>query len=240
MRRKNAAMTEEIRKEPPRPHPHPGLFLALEGPDGGGKTTQAARIAGWLRGEGFDVVSCRDPGSTIAGNRLRQIVLDRGSVHLSLRAEMLIYMASRAQLVEEVIRPSLAAGRAVVSDRFLLSNLVYQGFAGGLPVEELWMIGQVATAGLLPDLTIVLDVPPSTAQERVGPARDRIEDRPPEYQRLVRDGFVDAAGWCSGPGQVCPYYPAPIVLIDAQVSPDEVFDLIKNEVERALALGPRP
>jgi dTMP kinase len=238
--RSTAAMTEETREDAPRPHPHPGLFLALEGPDGGGKTTQAARLAAWLRGEGFDVVSCRDPGSTTAGNRLRQIVLDRASVHLSLRAEMLIYMASRAQLVEEVIRPSLTAGRVVVSDRFLLSNIVYQGFAGGLPVEDLWRIGKVATAGLLPDLTLVLDLPLGAAQERIGPARDRIEDRPPEYQRLVRDGFVDAAGWCSGPGQACPYYPAPIVLIDAQASPDGVFDRIKNEVERVLALGPRP
>ncbi len=90
---------------PPRPHSHPGLFLALEGPDGAGKTTQAARLAAWLRGDGFDVVSCRDPGSTEVGDRLRKIVLDHDSVHLSIRAEMLIYMASRAQLVDEVIAP---------------------------------------------------------------------------------------------------------------------------------------
>src|SRR5512135_662345 len=135
-----------------RPHPHPGLFVALEGPDGGGKSTQAGRLASWLREEGYDVVSCRDPGSTKTGDRLRQIVLDRGPDHLSLRSEMFIYMASRAQLVDEVIRPSLAAGRVVVTDRFLLSNIVYQGFAGGLPVEDVWHVGLVATAGLLPDL----------------------------------------------------------------------------------------
>ena len=103
-------------------------------------------------------------------------------------------MASRAQLVDEVIRPSLAAGRVVISDRFLLSTIVYQGFAGGLPVEDIWRIGQVATAGLLPDLTLVLDVSAEAARARVGPARDRIEDRPAEYQRRVRDGFLDAAG----------------------------------------------
>ena len=91
-------------------------------------------------------------------------------------------MASRAQLVDEVIQPSLAAGRVVIADRFLLSTLVYQGVAGGLPVEDLWRIGQVATAGLLPDLTLVLDVPPDAASQRVGPARDRIEDRPADYQ----------------------------------------------------------
>lgn len=88
-------MPEERIPEQPRPHPHPGLFVALEGPDGGGKTTQAARLSAWLRGNGFDVVSCRDPGSTKVGDRLRHIVLERDSVHLSIRSEMLIYMASR-------------------------------------------------------------------------------------------------------------------------------------------------
>jgi dTMP kinase len=224
---------------PPRPHSHPGLFLALEGPDGAGKTTQAARLAAWLRGDGFDVVSCRDPGSTEVGDRLRKIVLDHDSVHLSIRAEMLIYMASRAQLVEEVIRHSLAAGRVVISDRFLLSNIVYQGFAGGLPVEDLWGIGQVATAGLLPDVTLVLDVSPEAARARVGPARDRIEDRSADYQRQVRAGFLRAAGAHDGPGGSCPYYPAPLVLIPDRGDPDAVFLQIKNEVQRVLALGPR-
>jgi dTMP kinase len=224
----------------PRPHPHPGLFLALEGPDGAGKTTQVARLAAWLRGDGFDVVSCRDPGSTKAGDRLREIVLERESVHLSIRSEMLIYMASRAQLVDEVIRHSLAASRVVISDRFLLSNIVYQGFAGGLPVEDLWCIGQVATAGLLPDLTLVLDVSAEAARARVGAARDRIEDRPAEYQRQVRAGFIDAARAHDGPGCLCPYYPAPLVLIDALGDPDAVFLKIKSEVQRVLALGPRP
>ena len=206
------------------PHPHPGLFLALEGPDGGGKTTQAARLAAWLRGDGFDVVSCRDPGSTAVGDRLREIVLDRDSVHLSIRSEMLIYMASRAQLVDEVIRPSLAAGRVVVSDRFLLSNIVYQGFAGGLPVEDIWRVGQVATAGLLPDLTLVLDVSAEAARARVGPARDRIEDRPAEYQRQVRAGFrrrgtahtTARVGFARTIRRL-------VVLIDATGDPDAVF-----------------
>jgi dTMP kinase len=222
-----------------RPHPHPGLFLALEGPDGGGKSTQAARLATWLREDGFDVVTCRDPGSTRVGDRLRAIVLDRGSTHLSLRAEMLVYMASRAQLVDEVIQPSLAAGRVVISDRFLLSTLVYQGMAGGLPVDDLWRIGQVAAAGLLPDLTMILDVPPDAARQRVGPARDRIEDRPADYQNRVREGYLDVAGQCSKNGEACPYYPAPVVLIDATADADAVFNQIKSEVERVLALGPR-
>jgi dTMP kinase len=153
---------------------------------------------------------------------------------------MLLYMASRAQLVDEVIRPALEAGRVVVSDRFLLSNIVYQGFAGGLPVEDVWRVGQVATGGLLPDLTLILDVPPDEARARVGPARDRIEDRPAEYQARVREGFLDAVGSGRGDGGLCPYFPAPMVLIDAARPVDEVFARIRNEVQRVLELGPRP
>jgi dTMP kinase len=234
-------MPDEDSKDTARPHPHPGLFLALEGPDGGGKTTQAARLVDWLRGQGLDVVTCRDPGSTVVGNRLRALVLDRGTVHLTVRAEMLIYMASRAQLVDEIIAPSLASGRVVVSDRFLLSNIVYQGCAGGLPVEQVWQVGQTATNGLLPDLTLVLDVPQAAARARVGPGRDRIEDRSEAYRQRVRDGFLAAAGAGSEQQGMGPeIYPAPVVLIDAQGDPDTVFAQIRSEVERVLALGPRP
>lgn len=222
-----------------RPHPHPGLFLALEGPDGGGKTTQAARLTVWLRDAGLDVVACRDPGSTDVGDRLRKIVLDRKHVRLSLRSEMLIYMSSRAQLVDEIIQPALAAGRVVVSDRFLLSTIVYQGIAGGLPVNEIGQVGQVATGGLLPDLTLVLDVPPEATRARVGSARDRIEDRPPEYHRRVREGFRQAAQSSDRDDVNASIYPAPVALIDASADPDAVFDQIQSEVERVMALGPR-
>jgi dTMP kinase len=232
-------MFEKGSESTPRPHPHSGLFLALEGPDGGGKSTQSARLAAWLRADGFDVVTCRDPGSTKVGDRLRAIVLDRGTIHLSIRAEMLLYMASRAQLVAEVIQPSLAAGRVVISDRFLLSTLVYQGLAGGLPVEELGQIGQTATGGLMPDLTVVLDVPPELARRRAGPARDRIEDRPADYQARVREGYLEVARQNSVRGPLYPCYPAPVVLVSAVGDTDAVFDRIKSEVERVLALGSR-
>ncbi len=119
-----------------------GFFLTLDGPDGGGKTTQAARLVDWLRAEGHDVVACRDPGGTPLGDRLRALLLDRSELAIGLRAEMLLYMASRAQLVEEVVRPAIEAGKVVVSDRFLLANVVYQGYAGGLEVEELWRVGR--------------------------------------------------------------------------------------------------
>jgi len=225
-----------------RPHPHPGFFLALDGPDGGGKTTQADRLADWLRSQDLDVVSCRDPGGTELGNRLRALLLNRHATSIGLRAEMLLYQAARAQLVEEVITASLAVGKVVVSDRYLLSNVVYQGTAAGLIEEEIAMVGMVATAGVLPDLTIILDVPPEVAQRRTGGARDRIEDRPHAYQAKVRDGFLAAFASASqsGPDGGCPYYPAPLVVIDASGDSDRVFAEIQREVARVLALGSGP
>jgi dTMP kinase len=227
-----------------KPHAHPGVFIAHDGPDGAGKTTQASRLADWLRGRGLDVVACRDPGGTALGNRLRDILQSRDDVLISMRAEMLLFMASRAQLVEEVIAPALAAARVVISDRYLLANIVYQGSAGGLMEEEIALVGMVATSGLLPDLTIVLDIAPNAASARVGAARDRIEDRPIFYRERVRAGFLAAAaGEEAATGSVVdsgPYYPAPIVVIDGADDPDTVFEQIKREVERVLALGPRP
>jgi dTMP kinase len=227
-----------------RPHAHPGFFLVLDGPDGGGKTTQAARLSAWLRNQGRQVVMCKDPGGTALGDRLRNIVLERGSTPISLRAEMLLYMASRAQLVDEMIAPALEEGHVVISDRYLLANIVYQGSAGGLLEEEIALVGMVATSGLLPDLTLVLDITPAAALARVGAARDRIEDRPLFYRERVRAGYLTAAGAAAAAGAQppdgCPFYPAPIVLIDSSADPDAVFKRIKSEVERVLALDPRP
>jgi dTMP kinase len=227
-------------------HAHPGLFLVLDGPDGGGKSTQTRRLTDWLRSKGSDVVTCRDPGGTALGERLRAILLERDTIKIALRSEMLLYMASRAQLVEELIAPTLAAGGVVVSDRYLLANIVYQGSAGGLLEEEIALVGMVATGGLMPDLTIVLDIAPDAASARVGPARDRIEDRPLFYRERVRAGYLAAARGESDPEVTpsepagCPYYPAPIVLIDASQDPDTVFQEIQREVLRVLAIRPRP
>ena len=206
------------------------LFVCLEGPDGGGKTTQAARLAGFVRGLGREVVTCRDPGGTPLGDRLRPLLKERGDVAIGLRAEMLLFMASRAQMVEQVIQPARDRGAVVVCDRYLLSNVVYQGFAGGLEVDDLWSVGRVATGGLMPDLTIVLDVPPEIARDRTGGPRDRIEDRGDSYQEAVRAGFLQAVAT----------FPAPIVVVDAAAGPDTVADRIESEVIRALGNDPRP
>jgi dTMP kinase len=233
-------MSSEAKTNGPRPHPHPGFFVVLDGPDGGGKTTQAARLADWLRDQGLDVVTCRDPGGTALGERLRGILLDRDTVALSLRSEMLLYMASRSQMVEEIIHPALEAGRVVVCDRFLLANLIYQGYAGGLPVEQIAVVGDVATGRLRPDLTLILDVDLDVARARVGAARDRIEDRPGDYQARVIQGYRESAIGTGRRSALSLCYRAPIVLIDASADREIVFERIKSEVSHVLALDPRP
>ena len=233
-------MHTEVGTTEPRPHPHPGFFLVLDGPDGGGKTTQAARLADWLRARGLDVVTCRDPGGTALGNRLRSILTDRDSIAIALGAEMLLFMASRAQMIEEVIRPALEAGRVVVCDRFTLATIVYQGHAGGLDPAAIARVGEVATGGMFPDLTIILDVAPELARARLGAARDRIEDRPATYHDRVRHGYLEAARGIPGRGNPPSFYPAPVVLIDASADSDTVFEQIQSEVGRVLALDPRP
>ena len=207
-----------------------GRFLVLEGPDGGGKTTQAARLAAWLGSAGREVVACREPGGTALGEHLRTLLKERSDLGISMTAEMLLFMASRAQLIAEVVRPALDRGAIVVGDRYLLSNVVYQGLAGGIDVEDLWRVGRAATGGLMPDLTVVVDVPVEVALARVGPGRDRIEDRGVAYRRRVRTGFLDAVA----------SYPTPIVVVDGSLGADEVSRIIRDEVTHALALAPRP
>lgn len=195
------------------------MFLSLDGVDGAGKTTQIERLAAWLRAAGREVIVCRDPGTTPLGDELRKILLHREDLGIDRRSEMFLYMAARAQLVEEVIRPALAAGKTVVSDRFLLANVVYQGHAGGLEPEILWEVGRVATGGLAPDLTLVLDLPLEAAAQRLGPVRDRIESRGAAYLQAVRDGFLAESR-----------RQPRIAVIDARGTPDEVFAQIRAAV----------
>src|SRR6266852_4590673 len=168
------------------------LFISLDGLDGTGKSTQCRLLADWLRKQGQEVVECADPGGTPVGDAIRDLLLDRRH-DMALPCEAFLFMASRAQLTAEVIRPALTAGRTVVADRYLLANIVYQGHAGGLDPDQLWQIGRLATGGLLPDLTIVLDLPAEVAlSRRTGPA-DRVESRDLTYHTRVREGFLAEA-----------------------------------------------
>ncbi|MEC9002949.1 MAG: dTMP kinase [Planctomycetota bacterium] len=169
------------------------MFISFDGVDGVGKSTQAAQFVEWLQEQGHQVLRCRDPGSTELGERLRTLVLKDTKISIAAGSEMLLYMAARAQLVSEVIQPALAAGKVVVSDRFLLANVVYQGHAAGLDPQDIWDVGGVATGGLEPDLTVVLDMPLEKAVGRIGRELDRMEARGLEFLEKVRQGFLREA-----------------------------------------------
>lgn len=170
------------------------MFFSFDGIDGVGKSTQLQLFSDWLTAQGRPPVVCRDPGSTALGEQIRGILLaNHDSAPMAPRSEMLLYMAARAQLVEEVIRPALAEGRVVVSDRFLLANIVYQGHAGGVDVDAVRSVGAVATGGIAPDCTFLLDMDPAVALARVGRELDRIEARGAEYRERLRAGFLAEA-----------------------------------------------
>lgn len=201
-----------------------GLFLSLDGLDGTGKSTQCRLLADWLSGQGHTVVSCVDPGGTPLGQELRQLLLS-GKHALSPACEALLFMASRAQLVAEVIRPALSTGKTVLSDRFLLANVVYQGYAGRLNVEQLWEVGKLSTEGLEPDLILLLDLPLEQAMARRGRPADRMESKPLEYHQRVRAGFLAEAA----------RRPEQIIVIDAGGSIDEVQEQLREQVQAWLA-----
>jgi len=167
-------------------------FLSLDGIDGTGKTTQCRQLVQWLNNAGVPALGCADPGGTPLGDELRQILL-ASRADIAPRAEALLFMASRAELVAKVIRPALEASRVVVSDRFVAANVAYQGSAHGLPSEDLWRIGRFATGGLMPDLTLILDLPVEQAVARRGRAADRMEGRGLDYLNRVREGFLAEA-----------------------------------------------
>jgi dTMP kinase len=178
-----------------------GLFVTLEGPEGSGKTVVARRLAEELGRRGQRVRLTREPGGTRLGERVRDILLGRDDLAIDQRADALLFNAARAQLVGEVIRPALAAGEVVLCARFADSTLAYQGFGAGLPIDELRAIAGVATGGLQPDVTILLDVDPETGIRRKVPgARNRFESIDLDFHRRVRDGFLalaaeDARRW---------------------------------------------
>ena len=174
------------------------MFISLDGIDGAGKSTQIDLLRKVLESKGIQVVCFRDPGSTKLGEAVREILLHREDIPLASTSEMLLYMAARAQLVAEQLRPALAQGATVICDRFLLANVVYQGVAGGLNIDDLWSVGRCATGGLFPDATIVLDLEPEMAFKRIQRGHDRLEKRGLEYFRLVRQGFLDQISRAGG------------------------------------------
>lgn len=198
------------------------MFFSFDGIDGVGKTTQMDLFCAWLTERGEDVITCRDPGSTTLGERIREILLHSDDqTPIGRRSEMLLYMAARAQLVDEVIRPALATGKTVVSDRYLLANLVYQGHAGGLDLEAVRTVGQVAIDGIEPHAVFLLDMAPAAADGRLQRTLDRMESQGNEYRERLRKGFLAEAATAG----------SRIHVIDAA----QAIDMVQADIQRIAA-----
>ncbi|MFE7549225.1 dTMP kinase, partial [Streptomyces gardneri] len=204
-----------------------GFFIALEGGDGAGKSTQIQALAEWIRAKGHEVVVTREPGATPIGKRLRSILLDVSSAGLSNRAEALLYAADRAEHVDSLVRPALERGAIVLSDRYIDSSVAYQGAGRDLSPTEIARISRWATDGLVPNLTVVLDVSPETARERFTEAPDRLESEPPEFHARVRAGFLALAA----------ADPSRYLVVDAGQEPEAVTTVVRHRLDRVLPLS---
>ncbi len=221
-----------------------GKFIVIDGPDGAGKGTQLQRLEDWLTAAGLRCIRAKDPGGTPIGDRIRHVVLGYDLAEMAPRCEALLFMASRAQLVAQVVRPALAAGQVVLCDRFISATCAYQ-VAAGFPRDEVITLGRFAVGDTWPDLTLILDVPADVGLMRAGrpPQQslrrprgddgqlamfadaipDAMERRPLDYHRQVRDLFLDLHA----------VYPAPVAVIDASHPPEVVFASMLEALRRA-------
>ncbi|MEU7133104.1 dTMP kinase [Streptomyces sp. NPDC046261] len=204
-----------------------GFFIAFEGGDGAGKSTQVQAVAEWIRAKGHEVVVTREPGATAIGKRLRAILLDVASAGLSDRAEALLYAADRAEHVASVVRPALERGAVVITDRYIDSSVAYQGAGRDLSPTEIARISRWATDGLVPNLTVLLDVSPETARERFTEAPDRLESEPAEFHQRVRAGFLTLAA----------ADPARYLVVDAGQEPEAVTTVVRHRLDQLLPLS---
>ncbi|GHT47177.1 thymidylate kinase [Planctomycetales bacterium] len=198
------------------------MFITLDGGDGCGKTTQLHKLADYLQTQEYQTVICRDPGSTSLGDAVRNILLNRKELQIADLTETFLFTAARCQLLTEVVRPALQEKKIVLSDRFVLSTLVYQGYAGGVPLETLKEIVNISVGATLPDIGFVLDIPYEIAVQRIGKRAepDRMEGKGEEYHRKVREGFLKLAS----------QEPSRYKIIDASQTPDEVEQAIRLEL----------
>ncbi|MEI8388837.1 MAG: dTMP kinase [bacterium] len=194
-----------------------GLFITFEGADGSGKSTQLKMTADFLQKKGYEVVSTRDPGGTPLGVKIREILLHHEG-KIADKCELFLYLADRAQHVDQKIIPALNEGKVVLCDRYIDSSVAYQGYARGLDIEEIIMLNNIVTKSYLPDLTFVFDVSTDVAQTRVGTTKDRLESEAKEFHQKVRFGFLELAK----------QFPDRIKVIDANQEIENVYiDVIK-------------
>ena len=206
-----------------------GRFIVFDGPDGSGKSTQFHRFARDAEAAGLTVCEVREPGGTNVGEEVRNLLLDVKSYHtqepMDTRCEMLLFMASRAQLIAHRIRPALERGELVLADRFISSTLAYQGTAGGMPIDEILSVGRVAMGNTWPDLVIVLDVDEQTAATRLNPLLDRMEAKGAAFHKRVRQGYLDQAA----------NDPEHYLVIDAKPDPDTVYASLTANLQQHTA-----
>ena len=206
--------------------PGSGLLVTFEGGEGGGKSTQAELLGTWLDEQGYQVVVAREPGTTQVGEIVRRILLEEAPDHLAPEAELALYVAARAQLVAEVVRPALATGRVVVLDRFGDSSVAYQGYGRELGPDRVREMNRWATGGIEPDLTILMDVAPEVESDRLaGRPRDRLERAGRSFHDRVREGYRELAG--NEPGR--------FLVVDARLPIDEIQGAIRKRVGKLLA-----
>lgn len=209
-----------------------GRFVVFEGPDGSGKSTQFRRLLELLGQLKIATTTVREPGGTVTGEQIRQVLLDKANTGMGVRCEMLLYMASRAELCESKVLPALRKGHLVLADRFVSSTLAYQGAAGGLPPADISAVARVATRGLLPDLVVLFDLDSAAAAKRLSPLLDRMESKGAEFHKKVRQGYLDQAK----------ADPSRFAVIDASQREDAVWSqLLATLIARADYLpAPRP
>ena len=204
-----------------------GLFITFEGTDGAGKTTQIGRLTADLRQAGYEVCLTREPGGTPISEQIRDMLLNPDYSEMTATTELLLYAASRAQHVSEVIKPALEAGKVVISSRFADAMVVYQGYGRGLDLDRIHHLNRIATDGVTPDLTFVLDLPVEIGLQRVQNSRgglDRLEREKIEFHRRLREGYQIIAR----------QEPHRLKIIDAQVSPKRVYAQIQEAIQPLL------
>ncbi len=198
-------------------------FIVIDGPDGCGKSTQSKMLVEWIQNSGSEVVTARDPGGTLIGEKIRDLLLDTRSEGMGDNVEVMLYMASRAQLWIEVLQPALRSGKCVVLDRWLSSTCAYQGYAGGFGIDKVLKIAEDTLERVRPDLTVILDVDLETAAGRMNRQLDRMELKGKEYHTKVRKGFLEFAESFEG-----------ATVINGAESMEQVHSRIIEEAERLL------
>lgn len=217
-------MTENLAAATHRADTAPGLFVCFEGGDGSGKTSQVRLLTEVLQQRGREVVVTRQPGGTPLGEQIRELVLHGD--HVSPRAEALLFAADKAHHVDQVVKPALAAGKVVITDRYVDSSITYQGAGRALGRDEIMALQHWAVGGLLPDLTIVLDVSPELGRERRGHAPDRLESEADAFHAAVRRGYLELAA--SDPERY--------LVLDAGQSVERVHAAVLDGVDRVVAV----